>query len=137
MNEVDAAITQLLTSDATCMSIATEVCNTVGAQDTQFPFYIFSKTPRRDEDGQTFTGRAFRRLEYIVKAVDTGLSKDRAQQMADNADAVLNDCRPTIGGWDVQHWRRIGSVDYMVTAPYVATNEIHIGGIYEITLIKE
>jgi len=136
MNEVDAALMQLLTSDATCMSLATEVCNTVGTEDTVFPFYVFIKQPRGDEDRYSFATRVGKRLEYAVKAVTLGPSREFAQQMADAADAVLLDSAPSLAGWSWQYCRRRGSIDYQVVAPD-GTLEQHVGGVYDIFVAKE
>ncbi len=131
MNTIDNAITSALQNDATVMADATEICYGAGNIDTEYPFVVLFKQPVVDADRYSFSARSSRLQRYVVKAVDIGMSKQRAQRLADNADTVLTDSVLTLTGWAWKHCHRIGDVEYQETLPdgQVAW---HVGGIYEI-----
>lgn len=135
MNEIDQAITQALQLSATVMAQATEICYGAGTLETAYPFVVFFKQPRADADRYSFSARVARLQRYVVKAVDIGMSKQRAQEIADVIDAVLTDSTLTLSGWHWQHCHRTGDVEYQETLPdgQVAW---HVGGVYEITVGK-
>lgn len=131
MNTIDTAITSALQNNATVMADVTEICYGAGSLDTEYPFVVFFRQPRADADRYAFSARIGRLQSYVVKAVDVGPSKQRAQEIADNVDSVLTDSALTLTGWAWRHCHRIGDVEYQeeLSDGQVAW---HVGGIYEI-----
>lgn len=135
MNTIEAAIDGLIRNNATVMAQATDVCYAAGHIDTEYPFVVFFKQPRLDADHYSFSARTHRLQRYVVKAVDIGMSKQRAQQIADNIDAILTDSALTLTGWNWRHCHRTGDVEYQETLPD-GNVAWHVGGVYEITAGK-
>lgn len=131
MNEINTAIYNAIRSNTACMALATGVYYGAGDAGAMPPFYVLYKQPRLDADRYTFGSRAARLQRYVVKAVDVGMSKRRAQEMHDLADVVLTDSQLA---W--LHCHRTGDVEY---AEDLADGRVawHVGGIYEITVTQE
>ncbi len=133
MNEIERAVVAALQSDSGVMAIATEICYGAGDIDTKFPFVVLFKQPITDSDRYSFTERTARLQRYVVKAVDGGMSKQRAQQLADAVDAVLTDSQLVLSGWAWLHCHRIGDIEYSESL-VDGTIAWHVGGVYEIIL---
>jgi hypothetical protein len=135
MNTIETALVSAIQGSAAVMAQATAICYGAGSIETEYPFVVFFKQPRLDADHYSFSARTHRLQRYVVKAVDYGPSKQRAQQIADNVDAVLTDSSLTLTGWHWRHCHRTGDVEYQETLPDGGV-AWHVGGVYEITAGK-
>ncbi len=133
MNAVEQAIVSALQNNSQVMAEATAVCYGAGHKDTKFPFVVLAKQARADADVYSFWTRVGRRQRYVAKAVDLGMSKQRAQTIADAVDAVLTNSQLSVEGWGWLYCRRSGDVEYSENLPD-GQMAWHVGGIYEITL---
>jgi len=131
MNEIERAVVTALQNDTAVMALATEICYGAGDIDTAYPFVVLFKQPVSDNDRYSFNARAARLQRYVVKAVDGGMSKRRAQQLADAVDAVLTDSNLSLSGWSWLHCHRVGDIEYQETLAD-GTVAWHVGGVYEI-----
>lgn len=136
MNEIEQAIAEQLRNSAAVMGLATDICYGSGHIETQYPFVVFAKQPRLDTDFYSFEARLGRAQSYIIKAVDLGMSKQRAQIIADAIDSVLTDSIFTLTGWRWCHCHRAGDIEYQ---EQLADGQMawHVGGVYQITVSLE
>lgn len=133
MNTVERAIYSALRNSAEVMAEATDVVYGAGLETTRYPFVVVFKQARQDADRYSFTAEVGRLQRYVIKAVDIGMSKQRAQRIADAVDAVLVDSTLELNGWRWQHCHRTGDVEYL---EILADGQVvwHVGGVYEIAL---
>jgi hypothetical protein len=111
---IDNALYSKFTGDVGAGGLNTLVSGwfRIKAPDGQaFPYGIYQQVSAIDV--YTLPARNHRRLVYLCKAVDQGLSSAAAATIADRLDAQLTDQALTVSGFTVIYCRRTGDIEYV------------------------
>jgi len=84
------------------------------------------------EDAYVMPGRAFVRMNYMIKVIEAGLSASTAATLADTIDSLITNVALTVTGYTLMVGRRVRLIGYIEDAD--SETYQHVGGEYEFML---
>lgn len=135
MKAIRSAIYQKLTNEPAITVLLSDpkaVFHKQAPADAKYPYVIFNR--QGGSKIHAFKGTAFRRQTWLVKAVDREEFSNRAEDISEAIDAVLDGGALNVAGQTLADLRFLGDVDY----PETQGDQLfhHCGANYRVVLAQ-